>query len=194
MPLYRAQVSIAADSLLARDQIVNVLYFDDAGATTDPEGLAGDLADIYQTGWLYDLAQVRVKMYGVGPGHHLPVADVVRNEGTVLDSQGPREIALCLSYYSERNQPSRRGRIYLPICLYTNHSYGRRPQPSQIAQVVGMGAAFSGLGGADVDWVAYSPTTGDHWDVSHVWCDDEWDVQRRRGLRASTRTLNTVSG
>jgi len=189
MPLYRAQVITQLDSLLARDAIVNTLHFDDAGALSDPEGLAGDLADIFLAGWTYSATQTTVKFYEVGTPPNYPVATVIRNEGAFVDSQGPREVALCLSYYSERNLPSRRGRIYLCIAQATNHSYGRRPQVSQRAAALALASAFAGLGGADVDWVVYSPKTGQHWDVTHAWCDDEWDVMRKRGLKATTREL-----
>jgi hypothetical protein len=40
----------------------------------------------------------------------------------------------------------------------------------------------------------YSPTTGQTKKVEHWWVDDEWDTQRRRGLRATTRDEGTVSG
>lgn len=194
MPLYRAQVAIALDTLLAKDALVNVLHFDDAGALSDPQGLAEDLATIYREQWVYSDTQIAVTFYEVGPPPNYPVATHIRHEGIVSPSQGPREIALCLSFYSERNLPSRRGRIYLPVCAAVDHSYGRRPNAQQMNQAMACGNYFSALGGADVDWVVYSQKTKQHWDISNTWCDDEWDVQRRRGLKPSTRQVADVTG
>jgi hypothetical protein len=51
---------------------------------------------------------------------------------------------------------------------------------------------LANLGGVDVQWCVYSPTTpGDMSDkfkqVTRGWIDNEWDTQRSRGLRATLR-------
>ena len=191
MPLYRMQVAAAADTAFPRDRLVNTLHFDDAGVTSDPESLCQDLLDVFQAGWYSPSGarEIRVSAYEVGdPGP--PVATVVENEGTAPVSATVREVALCLSYYAGENRPRRRGRIYLPV-LAQGAENGARPREGLLTAALALGDAFAGLGGADVDWVLYSPTESAHFDVTNTWVDDEWDTIRSRGLRPTTRVSGT---
>jgi hypothetical protein len=40
---------------------------------------------------------------------------------------------------------------------------------------------------AQTNWIVYSKVAGAGYGVSDYWVDDEWDTQRSRGLRATTR-------
>jgi hypothetical protein len=44
----------------------------------------------------------------------------------------------------------------------------------------------------NTNWIVYSKTAGQSYGVSDCWVDDEWDIQRSRGLRGTTRQLAAV--
>lgn len=192
MPLYKFQVAGQMDSILARDSLVNTLYFDDRGIGSDPQNLCDDLRDIFDTGWYANPTQLVVTAYEVGPAPQYPKARSEVNMGLSPASSCSREVAICLSYYGTRNLPRQRGRIYLPLCASSYADSTPRPPAARMAQVLALASAFSDLGGADVDWVVHSPTTNSEHTVTNAWVDDEWDTVRSRGLRGTTRLLLPV--
>jgi hypothetical protein len=46
--------------------------------------------------------------------------------------------------------------------------------------------------GTGYDWCVYSPTSNMLFPISQIWVDDAWDTQRRRGVKATTRTTYNV--
>jgi hypothetical protein len=69
-----------------------------------------------------------------------------------------------------------------------------RPTSAVRNRVAELVPILAGLGGLDVDWVVYSRVTDTARKVTNWWVDDAWDIQRRRGLRPTTRTEGTTSG
>lgn len=191
--LHRYQIAAAVDSALPRDKIVNTLYFDHTGALEDLDAFCNDLAQVFVDGWYNTASEIRVRAYDVGSAPNYPVGEGVKNAGQVGTSAGPREVALCLSYYRERNLPRQRGRIFLP-------NYGTmpftqtRPPVATRNKALALATAFRNVGGIDVDWCQYSATSGDHGGVTDAYVDDEWDTLRSRGMRPTTRsTMATFS-
>jgi hypothetical protein len=192
------QVSRVPSSQLPRDRMTNVLHFDteDPVGAPDHAALATDLLAIYDqhlapltgfTGWecrVYDKADDKPRQ---------PKATVTRPQRTGPAAPAPYEVALCLSFYSERNIPRRRGRIYLGP-LTAGNANSERPSAGLLTLALDMATAFSALGGANVTWQVYSPTTDDTMPVTNAWCDDAWDTQRRRGLKPASRQTRAVSG
>jgi hypothetical protein len=192
MAARRFQVSTVVDTALARDRMVNVLYFEDIG-TSDQDGLCSDLADIYSNLlWGGQNPEVSVKSYDVGAAPNFPVGESTKNVGTIVHTACPREVALCLSFYAEQNIPRKRGRIYVPAGALGG-SVALRPTTAQMNILLAMGQAFADLGGPDVSWNVHSQRSGEDHEVSNIWVDDEWDTQRRRGFRATTR-LTAATG
>jgi hypothetical protein len=197
MPRYRALVSTYKSTEMAIDKITNTLYFNDTGLGTDAQGLAEDIAEVFATyrslpaGWnrvncrLYDMAEPMPREIQ-GEADHIP---------TVNGSEaGPREVALCLSYFAERNLPRNRGRIY--VGPWTNGQMTERPAASTgtdpLTVLSNLRTLLANIGGIDVEWCVYSPTTpgpiSDQFKkVTGGWQDNEWDTQRSRGLRATNR-------
>lgn len=189
MAKYLFQVAQAADSILARDQVVNTFHLSDVGTGSDPGQLARDTIDLWQT-LVGAQRQIEVRVYNAEAASGPPVAVEIENVGQAPASGFPREVALCLSYYGERNLPRTRGRIYLCAALLTNATVNQvRPDNSNRALAMQLGAGLANLGGADVDWVTWSRIDGANEKVQHYWCDDEWDTIRSRGLRATTRNV-----
>lgn len=195
MPKYKLQVSVAADSVLPRDRLVNTFHVDDHGITSDPAKLALDTANIWKNSWMEGSAarEILVKVYEIGPAPQFPKAEAVLHKGVAATSAFPREIALCLSFYATRNLPRQRGRMYLPLAA-TTWSPGVRPTQTIRDRAIALGQAISGLGGADVDWIVWSKVAQAGLKVTNLWCDDEWDTVRRRGLKAVERTQAATSG
>jgi len=188
MPLYRFQVAQGADSAFPTDRIINTLHFDDAGLGSDPAALCQDILDVWQSLWFGAAArEIRVTAYNVGVPPQYPVASVVENEGVFPVTSTNREIALCLSYYNQRSNPRRRGRLYLCPALTGLNTATARPAAALMDRTLGLADGLAGIGGVDVDWVVYSRRDLSHHDVVGVWCDDAWDVVRSRGLRPITR-------
>lgn len=194
MPIFHAQVAAAGDSILPRDRFVNTLHFDRPVALpADPDAIAGDIADVFQTNWYVGLREITVKLYANGPPPQFPFGEATINAGLAPATPGPREVALCMSFYADNNLPRRRGRIYLPA--YAGGMGGSvRPTNANMLKAMALGDLLSGIGGADIDWGVYSQMNGSFHRATIAYVDDEWDTQRSRGLRPTTRTLDAVSG
>jgi hypothetical protein len=174
----------------------------DPGADTDWSNLAEDLATALQ-GWqnptrgltvkLYDIGQDATKANGKPPNR--PKATATRNLGNCDESPHPRDIALCLSFNGGPNAKTNRGRIYVPIwAIQGSGQLAVRPTSGNRAVVGALPTIFANLGGANVDWIVWSRKANAATKVERWYVDDEWDTQRRRGLKSTARTSGTTSG
>jgi hypothetical protein len=179
---------------------VNVIYLEaGAGFVFDQPNynqLADDLLGIFAGPGNLSLvlanADTEVRIYDMADAIPRPVKAQRTKSFVPSGPSGPREVACCLSYYSGRNLPSQRGRIY--VGPFTQSEMAMRPPAGLRTEVKDLGTYLSELGGVNVDWVQYSQKLNRALKVSNTWVDDEWDTQRRRGLKASTRQVATVSG
>ncbi len=196
MSKIRAQVVTRKAGDLAIDHVVNVVHFDDFNidptAGTDWQSIANSIRGVFQARAKTPVGYgVEVKVYDMADALPRPIKATAAWAASTstggIDS--PREVACCLSYYSERNLPRFRGRLY--IGPFTDA--GLRPaSSSHIAAVKGLATGLAGVGGPDVDWGLWSPTRGAFSKITNVWVDDEWDTVRSRGLRATTREPMTT--
>lgn len=161
-------------------------HFWDSGATTDPQNLASSMVDGLLT-IAPTTAEVRCAVYDAqGTKPVYPAALEIRNPGGMQATTNPRELAMCLSFYGDRNVKRQRGRLYIPPFVLSMSTNSLRPSIAQ----TGMQALvdlFTGLGGVDVDWCVYSRLLDRAFSVTNYWWDDEWDVVRSRGLKGTTR-------
>jgi hypothetical protein len=194
MPIWRLQVEFQLDSALPRDALTITPHFNDVGLGTDPDGLCEDLATALNAKSGQPNTEIRVTAYDAqGTPPVLPQGSAIRAKGVYASSTVPRELALCLSYYSGENRHRRRGRLYIPaqFCL-ASAAAGKTPSGAQRAACLSYVDIFKNLGGTDVDWCVYSRADDQAYSISHAWCDDEWDTVRSRGLRATTRDVVAV--
>jgi len=194
MPVYRLQCSFGADSPLARDRFVITPHFNVALPGADVDALCEDLADALDTWDSSATREIVVKGYDAqGTVPVFPVGDAVRSPGVFPLSNSCRELAVCLSFFSERNRPRQRGRLYIPMPLFTGAATaGVRPAAAYLTKVADLVPIFTALGGTDVDWCVYSPTDNMARTVTDWWVDNEWDIMRSRGLRSTDRTVGTT--
>jgi hypothetical protein len=199
MATHKYVVALGADSSLARDYMVNTLYFHhlDSGGVlnVDLGAMADTVCGAYQamiTGAATATREIRCKVYDVtAAAEHPPLAEAVRNAGAFPASQYMREIAVCLSFKADGTPARRRrGRIYVPltVALSGTVSMGIRPPAAVRDRLIALADAFAAAGGADVSWRVRSQADQDDYQVVRSWVDDEYDVQRRRGFRPTTRT------
>lgn len=196
MALYRFTVAASFDTLLPEDAIVNDLYYTRIVDDGDDEGLCTDIAEVFDNFW-YNTShpKITVKMYDQGAGNSGPPrASASINGIDFATSTGPREVALCLSFWaSNRADPHRRGRIYLMVAGRPETDMdGVRPGPALITAALNLGDELAGIGGADVSWQVYSRTQNNSEDVTNTWVDNEWDTIRSRGMKPTASVVRNV--
>jgi hypothetical protein len=193
MPEYLCQVRWPYVSNLPRDVMTTNLYFNDRGVTTDPDQLAMDIAEVFDNVWNKFSQELEVRLYDRADSKPRPVkGQALIHSGTRPVAGMPREVALCLSYFADRNLPRNRGRMYLPVSQYqTSTSLGERPgtniMGAALAMVTLSNQSFPDVGGVDVQWCVYSRADDKFKQVTDAWVDDEWDTVRSRGLKATRR-------
>lgn len=198
MSLYTALVSIGADSGLPRDQFVNTLHFNEVGidpiGDTGAQTIADEVAAAYASTFTSPLRQWDVRIYNNDDEKPRPVrARKQLNVGSFPASTGPRETALCLSFYADRNLPRQRGRIYIPAVILSG-GQNVRPTSGQMTSLINLYNQLINVGGIDTEWSVFSRVDNQHRQIQHGWVDDEWDTVRSRGLKSTTRSLVTAEG
>lgn len=187
MALGRFLVSYKNVSVPDEDEFTNTLYFNiTPDGPIDWQDLVDDLAAIYRAKYWLNTRQLTVRAYDMGDAEPRPpkATKVLAATGTA-QSFVP-QVALCLSYYADRNLPRQRGRIYVGPFGGGAITLGR-PSPTQMSDVLALATEFSNLGGINVDWSLYSPTTGSNTRISNAWVDNSWDIIRSRKLPGTSR-------
>jgi hypothetical protein len=196
MSKIRVLVSTYRNGDLPVDFIENTVYFDDFNVDptggTDWQAFATDVRDAFRD---YRLMPgdygCSAKVYNMADPLPRPVKAsapwmvAFRSSGP----GAPREVALCLSYYSERNLPRFRGRLYLgPF-----NTPSERPNDGAMNEVMSLAPKLGAIGGPDVDWGLWSPTRAAFSKITAGWVDDEWDTVRSRGRKSTKRFTYTTS-
>lgn len=201
MPLLRALVTIPMDSALPEDSVTNSLYFDSPGVDfpTNMTDLTTALTAFYQAVDGYMSVRCNnpatIRYYNMDD----PTPRTPLREDTMTLTYGtatmPQELAVCLTFQgakvSGQPQARRRGRIYIGP-LSTTGVTDDRPAGVLISA---LGTAATNLASAafaaGVPWHVRSEVSGTSVPVTDGWIDNAIDVQRRRGVRATARTLWT---
>lgn len=220
MAILKVQHSFQGVSLLAEDQYVNVFWFggtDLTGASLLALGTA--VEDFYHevpTGKSQSIDQflsgtadgpgARTRIYNLSdPEPRSPIHENIYDP-TAFTGGGtnlPQEIACCLSYAAAPVSgvpiARLRGRLYIGPLRSTTVTPG-----GSVSVNSSVDADFRGVllqAAADMaaqastagyEWIVYSPTLNAGHPVVRTWSDDAWDVQRRRGLRPSSRVSDTL--
>lgn len=190
MPIYRVNMAFQYDGALPKDAISINPHFN----ASDPAAL---LAALKANLIAYNPVTANpfvLKAYvaGADPPNY-PVATASQT-GTPASSGMPREVALCLSYFTTYNRPRYRGRLYLPAWWFTA-VLNTRPSGAIMSAALDFAPkVLTKSLPAQANWVMWS-----HRDkksqggVTDLWCDDEWDTIRSRGLSSTTRTTAKVA-
>jgi hypothetical protein len=191
---YRAQIAVWHDSLAPTDACcINPTFRNTLPGPHDTDGMAQDLA-VGVLGWLGQATQVRVRIYKLPLVKPIaPVSEKTVSAGVVAAATKNREVALTLSFYAGVNQKRRRGRLYIPAFWRGIDPGLLRPTTANMNDILNRASLFTGLGGVDVDWTVYSEVDGVSRPVTNTWVDNEWDTQRSRGLKPTTRVTGTTT-
>jgi hypothetical protein len=139
-----------------------------------------------------DQPQTEVRVYRLGDSVPREPTIYAVNLGASLTTALPSEVALCASFFSERNLPRRRGRIYFgPLATNTNDQPGsiasRPVSQVRTALLESMKRLRSASVAKGLQWSVLSQVDGVMRPVTGGWVDDAWDTQRRRGEAAAAR-------
>jgi hypothetical protein len=185
---YRVSMTFPYDSTLPRDVISLNPHF----SGDDPNALLQAL-DANLKAWSVVAAKpYTLKAYdALKAPPSFPLATVTQS-GTTPNSSFPREVALCLSYYSTYNRPRYRGRLYLPLA-WISGAPTKTPTALDMQSCLDFATkVLTKSLPANTNWVVYSRVDRKAYGVSDIWCDNEWDTVRSRGLKATTRTTAKV--
>lgn len=183
-----AKISFQLDTAFPRDAVtINPCYFGDN---------AQALADALKTNLMASTSvstttPFRVRVYDAQkqpPSY--PLAEASNGTG-FRTTDMPRELALCLSYFSTYNRPGSRGRLYIPA-TFVGGALGLRPTVAQQNTALGWHNALSKGLPAQHNMVVYSRLKDQSFGVSDFWVDNEWDVVRSRGLRGDSRVVAKI--
>jgi hypothetical protein len=183
--IFKAAISFPMDSALPRDQVSITPHFFGDNAQALADALKANLIANASVGATTPFI---VKIYDAQktpPSY--PLATSTNGTGFTTSTL-PREIALCLSYYSTWNRPQYRGRLYIPG-HFIGGPFPLRPTSTQMGKALAWATIFRTGLPANHNWVLYSPKRGAADGVSNWWVDDEWDIVRSRGLRGTTRQV-----
>ncbi len=196
MSKIRVQVITRKAGALAEDHIVNTVFFDDFNLEpggTNWQSFANDVRERFRlrTSGIGLGYGVETKVYDLADAKPRPIKAVGAwaQGGQTASGAVPREVALCLSYFSERNLPRFRGRLYIGPWNFADE----RPNTSQITSLVTLANDLANIGGIDVDWGLWSTTRNQFSKITAGWVDNEWDTQRSRGMKPTTRTNFTTN-
>jgi hypothetical protein len=188
MAIYRATISFQMGSSLPRDAVtINPHYFGD-----DAQGLADRLkANLIAHAPIGATTPFKVSVYDAQKAPpNFPLAVATQLTGFRPWTK-PQEVAACLSYYSTWNRPRYRGRLYIPAEFLTG-TLADKPTTTQMNDVLAWKTPLTTGLPAGTNWVVFSRRNNQSYGVDHIWCDNEWDTVRSRGVRASTRVLGVV--
>jgi hypothetical protein len=193
---YAFQVALPVNDTLPRNRCVNKIHLQHTIGSlldTDLESMCADIVEMYQTHYGDTIHEVDCRAYDTDAVPNYPRAQVTVNVGNAWTCGHPREIALCLSYAAHnRGNKSERGRMYLmPQLASPLQTMGLRPDSVSLnwalAWYTQPNSSLPDLGGVDWQFGVWSPTYKRFTKTEQAWVNDDWDVQRRRGLRETTR-------
>lgn len=204
--LYRLQSTLKTDSMIPADYVTNTAYFTfDGGGTPSSEQLDGPAAimrTMYNILWANNVMSAALQMGGHDWSLYKmsdPLPRVPVKEGVYATFSGspsvaaPAELSMVLSFHGDLtvsgvNKARRRGRFYIgPLGFLGGEPIGS----NQVGYVHAAGNAMLLASSSNTDWtwVVYSPTGDTSTPVVGGWVDNAYDVQRRRGLKATSRTV-----
>lgn len=116
----------------------------------------------------------------------------------------PNEVAVCLSYYGDSNVASQRGRLYAgPLTTQALATESSAPDVADVFRTALLSASqVLATACTTIDWVILQPAlparqakdggslpsrVNQSVLIKNAWVDDEFDTQRRRGLKARSR-------
>lgn len=210
--VHLCQVVFPSKTGMPRDSVVNTLWFikTDPVDETESAALGSAVRAAYTSstgmaiaGWMSGgmsgIIQTRV-YHWVDPLPRTPDISQGNFSPTSAEDGLPEEVAACLSFKvgTDSAPATRRGRIFLGPLRNVVVDYDENLSPRLHSVAIG---AFVSLGqkifdnsaAAGFTWAVYSRKMNEALPVGAVWVDHAFDTQRRRGQRATARTVQALS-
>jgi len=199
MAVLSAQVRIKMQSGVTADDCVNTFHFIDPDPDDGADNAAAAILDLYgdlQGLFPSDVAQLnhRVKIYDLDdPEPRAPIKEFGMNFASApTGAPLPHQLAICASFQGDRisgvPQSRRRGRIYVGPLDASSSATDGRPSTTTITTINNAMEAFrDALAATSTDWIVWSPTDGSGAVITNGWCDNRYDIQRRRARLATAR-------
>jgi hypothetical protein len=196
--IYKVAIGVEVSTTLARDVMQVTPHFRDVNGQQAPAGLATALATNMTT-YLKGTTRGSVKVYleDFNPSApHQPLATATfGTAGAFLGNNAPRQLALCLSYYSLQNTKRYRGRLYIPRSWIWQNlttpptTVGERPTGGEMTSAMAFVTSVlkPGVQPAGNSWCVASHVDKVSRVTTDYWVDDNWDIIRSRGFRGATR-------
>jgi hypothetical protein len=201
---YKFQVSMPVTDTLPRNRMQNVFHMEHVTGgllATDLKSMCDAIVGLWQARYSNSSNEVACKAYDIDAVPNYPRAESIVNAGVAWTMAQPREICCCLSFAgSNKGNRRQRGRIYLEpgISSTTLNTGTLRPSGAVLQWCLDWytkaNASLPDLGGVDWKFGVYSKAGAAFTQSQQAWVNDDWDVQRRRGLRESTRVQATREG
>lgn len=196
--IYKFSVALPVTDTLARNRVVNTFHLEHVtGGLNDDalEGMCQDIVAMWRDKYPGSVGEITAKAYDTDAKPNYPRATVTENVGNVWNAVTIREMALVLSFAGpNRGDKSGRGRIYLmPQLSGGPQAAAVGPRPSDavldwaLSFYTAPNSSLPDLGGVDWKFGIYSTTYKRFTQAQQAWVNDDWDIQRRRGLRESKR-------
>lgn len=213
MPI-RIQVVLPFQSGLPRDVATNTFTFDNV--TSTPEVCAaiagGRLETFYNVApppsvspiaaylsGVINRSQCRMVAYDLDdPQPRVPIWELDWVLGAAGGDNAPNELAAVASFQGDRQpgvpQARRRGRVYLgplKIGVVATNTGTNTPTPNTaFSQTIANACdRLATASNGDAMWVVRSSVSGGMAQITNGWVDNDFDTQRRRQPRASSRIL-----
>jgi len=201
MTIVRAHIEWLIDDQQPENNIVNVPHFNVGAVIPGDDPSWAELAEeiaTKSTEWQKASAvphKCRVKVYDAeAPKPNYPKHVYETNETQRNLVNWPHELALCLSYYADHNVQRHRGRLYLcPGLMFNSQGLDTFATTVMMQKMADYAVVLEDIGGINVDWCVWSRMDKKAYSVTDFWVDNEWDVQRRRGLKPTGRITGTTN-
>lgn len=188
MSFYRAQISAQPKTGdPGRDWITNVMTF--RADTTPASSIGAALQSAFGGGVYNHVVAMTTKVYDMSLPLHSPPVFTSTTAPGAGDILGPRQIALCLSWYAGLNVKGMRGRIY--IGPWPQANVGEYATTAQMASLIALGGLLHHPGGPDVVHTVHHVASGTHSDVTNYFCNNRWDTMRSRLPKETARQVST---
>lgn len=220
--VFRAQVRFSAQGAAAGDSATNSFTFRDKGFTLgsdaanrnieeaaneiatrlsefyfQPVSNGSSIADFIRP----DMLAVReVRVYALAdPPQRLPeTRDLDPRTAAITGITPrlmPREMAICASFFSHRNMPRRRGRVFLgPLRQAVLDDRGGVVDTARTTILEASQRLASEGAGDNLDWSVLSAKNQKAYPITAGWVDNEFDSQRSREMKANARDAWTGPG
>jgi hypothetical protein len=196
--VYKFSVTMPVTDVLPRNRISNTFHMQHvigSLADTDLEDMCNDILAMWTTRMGISTHEIVVKAYDTDAVPNYPRATAIANAGSPWLCPHPREVALCLSYAgSNRGNKSERGRMFLMPSIAAAAGGGvDQERPNSGVQDWALdfyrvpNASLPDLGGVDWQFGVWSTKYKRFTQTKQAWVNDEWDTQRSRGLRETSR-------